>query len=188
MEQFQKFDGGLLVAFQQTFVIDWLTPVVTFITHLGDKGFIWILFIIAALMFRNTRKAGIISAEALTISYMINNLFLKNVIARTRPYEVFSEVERLIGRQADFSFPSGHSASSFAVGLVLFLILPKRYGLPCLVLATMIALSRLYVGVHYPSDVICGALSGSLIAYILYRLRKDRLDFADADKEQGIVN
>ena len=100
---------------------------------------------------------------ALFGSLVINNIILKNLIARTRPYDVVSGVQLLIERQSDFSFPSGHTGSSFAAAIVLYKELPKKYGLLALVLAAFIGLSRIYLGVHYPSDVMCGALFGSLI-------------------------
>ena len=75
-------------------------------------------------------------------------------------------VEGLIGAQSDFSFPSGHSGASFAVAVVMFMEMPKKYGVPALIVATLIAFSRLYVGVHYPFDVIAGVLTGTIYAVI----------------------
>lgn len=104
---------------------------------------------------------------ALAFSYLINNLLLKNLIARTRPYEVIAGLHTLIGAQRDYSFPSGHTGSSFAAAVVLFCRLPKRLSSFLLLLAFLIGFSRLYVGVHYPSDIIVGAISGTLIALVL---------------------
>ena len=97
-------------------------------------------------------------------------MHLKDLIGRTRPYEVFDGVQRLIGKQHDASFPSGHSASSFAAAMCIYLNGPKKYGIPALLLALLIALSRLYVGVHYPGDVIAGAIIGSLMAWLVYKV------------------
>ena len=72
----------------------------------------------------------------------------------------------LLGAQSDFSFPSGHSGASFAVAVVMFMEMPKKYGVPALIVATLIAFSRLYVGVHYPFDVIAGVLTGTIYAVI----------------------
>lgn len=92
---------------------------------------------------------------------------LKNLIRRVRPYEVISGLTALIEKQHDFSFPSGHTASSFAVAIILYQELPKKYGCIAIVLAILIAFSRLYLGVHYPSDVIAGAISGSCIGMLV---------------------
>ena len=75
---------------------------------------------------------------------------------------------RLIEKQSDYSFPSGHTAASFAAAVILFLQLPKKYGIPALILAVLISFSRLYLGVHYPTDVLAGAVSGTLIALAVH--------------------
>ena len=106
------------------------------------------------------------------MTFLINNIILKNIIARTRPYEVVEGLNRIIGAQSDFSFPSGHSGASFAVAVVMFMEMPKKYGVPALIVATLIAFSRLYVGVHYPFDVIAGVLTGTIydvIKVAIYR-------------------
>lgn len=86
-------------------------------------------------------------------------------VARSRPYDCIRGLIPLITPPTDYSFPSGHTAASFAVGVLLFRKLPKRYGIPALVLAALIGFSRLYLGVHYPSDVLAGALLGTGISY-----------------------
>ena len=109
---------------------------------------------------------------------LINNMLIKNLVARTRPYEVIEGLTYLIPKPREYSFPSGHAASSFAAAWVMFRQLPKRYGVPALLLAILIALSRLYVGVHYPSDVLFGMISGTLISLvaetIVERIEKKR--------------
>lgn len=140
----------------------YLDPVVVFITHLGDSGWFWVVLTVILLIFQKTRKAGISSALALVFSLLINNVCLKKLVGRIRPYDQIESLTRLVEEQVDFSFPSGHSAASFAAAFAIYLNLPKRYGLPALALAGLIALSRLYVGVHYPTDVLFGAISGIL--------------------------
>ena len=94
---------------------------------------------------------------------LINNMLIKNLAARTRPYEVIDGLTYLIPKPREYSFPSGHAGSSFAAAWVMFRQLPKRCGVPALVLAVLIALSRVYVGVHYPSDVLFGVIAGIVI-------------------------
>ncbi len=105
------------------------------------------------------------SLLALFFSLCVNNLFLKQIVARTRPYDAIPDLVPLVARLTDFSFPSGHSAAAFSAAGVFVKTLPKRFGIPLFLFAVVIALSRLYVGVHYPSDVLCGVISGLLISY-----------------------
>ena len=121
------------------------------------------------------------SALALLGSLIINNLILKNLIARIRPYEIINGLVPLIEKPTDYSFPSGHTGSSFAAACILYRKLPKRFGIPALILAILIGFSRLYLGVHYPSDVLCGIISGVGISYAaeiatgkIYNVRKKR--------------
>lgn len=110
-------------------------------------------------------KSGIYGGISDDRSLLINNILLKNLVARIRPYEVIEGLTCLVRQPRDYSFPSGHTTTSFAAAWVMFRQLPKRFGVPALVLAILIALSRLYVGVHYPSDVLFGALDGIAIGY-----------------------
>ncbi len=163
-------DASILLWIQEYVRCDALTPAMTFITHLGDGGAVWIILAAACLLFARTRKCGALMGVSLACNFLVNNLFLKNLIARTRPYEAVQGLSRIIEAQSDFSFPSGHSGSSFAAAAVIFLMCPRRYGIPALMLASAIALSRLYVGVHYPTDVMAGALIGAAVAALVCRL------------------
>lgn len=157
-------EESILLGIQEHLRSPYLDPVMIFITHLGDSGWFWVVLTGIFLAFSKTRKMGVTSGLALLLSLLINNVCLKNLVARIRPYDQIEALTRLVGEQVDFSFPSGHSASSFAATFVIFLNLPKRYGVPALVLAGLIAFSRLYVGVHYPTDVLFGTLSGIFCA------------------------
>lgn len=161
-----SLDGAILIWIQECLRSDWLNPIVIRITHLGDAGLLWIVLSLLLLISQKTRKYAMMAIVALLFSLLVNNMILKNIVARTRPYEVVEGLTRLIGAQRDLSFPSGHTASSFATAVVLFRNLKKRYGIPLLVLAVLISLSRLYVGVHYPTDVLFGAISGTLLAIL----------------------
>ena len=170
MEYLQHIDGQILLWIQDNVRNDFLTPIFKFITHLGDTGWWWIAVTILCLFFAKTRKAGFLSAIALIGSLVINNLILKNLIARIRPYEVVDGLTRLIEAQYDYSFPSGHAGASFAAAVIFFIYLPKKFGVPALILAFLISLSRLYVGVHYPSDVLAGGLISTAIAICIWRV------------------
>lgn len=175
------WEGQLLLLVQKYIRCDLLNPSVIFITHLGDHAWLWIGIGIFLLLRKVTRKIGVTSLLALLLSFLINNLLLKNIIARTRPYETVEGLQRIIEKQWDYSFPSGHSASSFAVAVVLFYFFPKKWGIPFLLLAFLISVSRLYVGVHYPTDVLFGMLSGTfaaLVMILLYRHYCERHDMS----------
>ncbi len=161
-----KLDQSILLTIQEYL----RTPILTFIfimfTTLGNSGVIWILISMGLLIFKKTRKVGIISLCALCGSGIINNGILKHLVGRVRPFDVIWGLNVLIPKPNDFSFPSGHTASSFAAASILFRKLPKKYGIPAIILASMISFSRLYVGVHYPSDVLFGMVIGILISYL----------------------
>lgn len=160
-----ELDGGILLWIQEYLRNPVLTPVLKVITTLGNNGAIWILLTLLILMLPKTRKVGCMMAVALLGTLLINNMLLKNLVARTRPYEVIEGLTYLVRQPTDLSFPSGHAGSSFAAACIMLRRLPKRYGIPAFLLAIVISLSRLYVGVHYPSDVLFGAISGILISY-----------------------
>ena len=160
MDVFLPFDSPILLWIQSNLRVDAITPVVKLITHLGDKGLFWIVLTLALMAWRKTRRTGIVCAISMVIGLLVTNLVIKNWVGRIRPYEVIDGLVCLVNPEKDFSFPSGHTTNSLACAVVLFRLMPKKYGVPALVLAILIALSRLYVGVHYPTDVIGGAIIG----------------------------
>ena len=132
------------------------------------------------LFFKEYRKTGLMVGTSLLGSLIFNNMLIKNIVARTRPYKMITELSILVPEPGEYSFPSGHTSSSFAAGMILYLMLPKKYGVPALILAILISLSRLYVGVHYPTDVLGGMIMGSIIAFAVYHiwnlLEKNRIE------------
>ena len=172
MTFFINLDSNILLWIQEYLRFPLLTKIFIIITKTGDKGFIWIVLGLLLLCFIKTRKVGIIMLIALFCSFLINNVWIKNWIARMRPYEFVNGLEKLIEHQKDFSFPSGHTASSFAAAVVIFMTLPRKYGVLALGYASLIAFSRLYVGVHYPSDILVAIISGSLIAIAIVKFEE----------------
>jgi undecaprenyl-diphosphatase len=173
-----KLDGSILVWIQENIRSDTLTPVIKFITHLGDHGRLWILLALVLLVIKKTRATGGMMAVSLLCTYLLNNLWLKNLVARTRPYEVVQGLQSVIGAQGEYSFPSGHASSSFAAAVVIYLLCPRKAGIPAVILAALIALSRLYVGVHYPTDVLAGAVNGTLIAVLVCYIYRKKIQEA----------
>ena len=175
-------EADILLFIQNNFRTPVLDPVMVFITHLCNGAFIWIALIVLLLIMKKTRRMGIACTSALLLNVTIANLIIKNLVGRIRPYDMIEGLELIIERQWDSSFPSGHTASSFAVAFAFFLKAPKKYGIPALVLAALIGFSRLYVGVHYPSDVLCGMIIGMLSAFIAVKVT-DRV-FARMDRKK----
>ena len=161
-------EADILLWIQNNIRNDVMTPIFKFITTLGNAGVIWIVLSVGLLIPKKTRRVGVLALVSLLFSALIDNVILKNVVARTRPYDVIEGLTSLVGAQKDYSFPSGHTGSAFAAAGVMFRGLPKKYGIPILVFACLMGLSRLYVGVHYPSDVLGGALIGAGIALLTY--------------------
>ena len=122
---------------------------------------------------------------SLAVCFIINNEILKNVIARPRPFTQLSGLNVLIPKPSDFSFPSGHTASSFAAAGAFFYYNNKKWGIFALILASFIGFSRLYLGVHYPSDVLFGALLGMLISFTV---SKAIIYYQSHHKVKALVN
>lgn len=137
------------------------------ITILGDAGIVWLLIALILILKIKTRKCGILIIIALILGLIVGNILLKNIIARPRPFSVDKTINLLIQMPTDYSFPSGHTMASFEAAVIIFLH-NKKWGIPVLILALLIGFSRMYLFVHYPSDVVFGAILGSLIAIIVF--------------------
>lgn len=170
MEALLSLDGNILLWIQENLRNDLLTPILVFLTTIGNAGIFWIVTTIVCFCFKKTRQAGVVSAIALVLSLLFCNILLKNAVQRIRPYEVIDALTILVQKPSDFSFPSGHSSASFASAVALYRNLPKRFGVPAMILASVIALSRLYIGVHYPTDVICGVILGAVLAVLAEKI------------------
>lgn len=160
----------------QTLQTTILNEIMKAVTHLGDAGALWIILAAVLLAFPKTRKSGAIVAAALIVDLVLCNGILKNIFARTRPFDVKEGISLLITAPKDFSFPSGHTAASFtAVAALYFAGEKKLWKISCAV-AVLIAFSRMYLYVHYPTDIlggiIVGIVSGLVGAYIIKRVQK----------------
>lgn len=161
-ELFQSLDGALLLAIQQL-RLDVLNPLVVLYTHLGDAGMVWILLSLALLLYKPTRKVGAAALLALAFGFLCTNVVLKNLVGRERPWLHLAQLIPLVEEHDPASFPSGHTTAAFAAGMVWARHLPRRGArMAAVAAAVCMGLSRLYVGVHYPSDVLAGAFIGFL--------------------------
>lgn len=145
-----------------------LDIVMPLITKLGDSGILWIILAIVLMIIPKTRRLGVTMAVALVIELLICDIILKPLVMRPRPYTVNPDVDMLVKKLNDYSFPSGHTGASFASAFALIFSKnsPKKLWIPAIVLAVIIAFSRLYLYVHYPTDVLAGMVIGTAEGFV----------------------
>ena len=167
----QEVEMGILYALQNLHCA-WLDPVMIFFTSLGDNGIVWIIIALLCICFKKSRRCGILMILTMLFCLAMGNGFIKNLVARPRPFQVLGDASMLIiPPPAEFSFPSGHTLHSFAAAVTIFLH-NKKAGVAALLLAALIAFSRLYFFVHFPTDVLAGMVLGTLAALLVYALAK----------------
>lgn len=146
--------------------------IMVLVTRLGNMGAIWVAPGVVLLCSKEQRRIGSELLVTLGACGVINSLVIKNLVDRTRPFDIHTWLDVLVNKPTDFSFPSGHTASSFAAAYIINKNYGKKYGIPAYTLATAIGMSRVAVGVHYPSDVIAGAAVGTAVAFGASKLIK----------------
>lgn len=150
------------------------------ITSIGNAGLIWIGITLILIITPKYRKVGIMSACALILNAILGEVILKNIIQRSRPFNNLNEINLLVKAPTSFSFPSGHTASSFAVvGIIGVMI--KKYKWYAFGLAILIAFSRMYLFVHYPTDIIGGIILGTLSSKIILKIWPNSIDIRHKD-------
>lgn len=173
-----QFDWSVFAWVRDTLWNPVLDVIMKYITLLGEGGVIWIILAVILLCTKKYRKCGLMMGAALILMLIINDGILKNLIARPRPFNLFDPSDPtaftiwkdfpypdIVSRPTSFSFPSGHTSSSFAAALPM-LKENKKIGIPALLLAFLIGFSRIYVHVHYATDVIVGAIAGLFYGWI----------------------
>ena len=149
-----------------------------FISYFGDHGIFFIAMTLILLLFRKTRKVGIVLAVGLAFNHLLNNMILKNLIARPRPYDQVLEFKQMWEAHSNivmdsYSFPSGHTSMAAIIGGGLFIMLKKKYSWIFLLIPLLMGWSRITLFVHYPSDVLFGIIIGGLsivASYFIARL------------------
>ncbi len=191
---FANFDYSIFEFFGNVLHADWLTPIVSAFTHLGDSEFIIPLAVLGVILccFKKTRKVGMTLFLAIIIGTLITNVCIKPIVARPRPFQSLAEdaqywqwyTEAGSHQESLFkSFPSGHTTGAFEVATALFLTINnKKIKWIFPVYAVLIGCSRIYLMVHYPTDVICGMLCGIVAGIIAYFVVKAVLKLIEKTK------
>ena len=159
------WDASVITAISENVHSTFLNYFFRFVTLLGEGGIFWIAVAVILLFFKKTRRTGICIGASLLIGVIIGNGVIKNVVARPRPYDTIPGIEPLIAHLSDFSFPSGHTLCCFEAATALMMN-RSRWAIPAFFAAVLVGISRLFLFVHYPTDVICGALLGILFGVL----------------------
>ncbi|OOM77152.1 undecaprenyl-diphosphatase BcrC [Clostridium puniceum] len=178
MYMIQNLDNSILQFIQINMRSPLGDKIMISLTSLGDGATIWMMIGLAFFISKKYRKYSFMIIVALILCYVIGNLGLKLLVARARPFDVIPLLEGLLIKSpTDFSFPSGHTMCSFAASVVIF-YMNKRIGIFALILSSFIGFSRLYLYVHYPSDVLGGMIIGIIIGIstiiIFKKIKKQR--------------
>ena len=168
----QQVDESIICWIQEHFTHSALDSAMIWISRAGDKGILWIflgvLFLFFGLRKKEWMKRGISLLFCLATTALVCNLILKPWVARIRPYEVL-HFSILVPPLSDYSFPSGHTSASFAAATAIY-AMHHKWGIAAYVFAGLMGCSRLYLGVHFPTDVLAGAVIGTLLARVTLRI------------------
>ena len=173
MDAIYRFDYSILNYINENMHTPFFDKFFAIITQLADAGWVWIALAVVLLCFKRTRKTGLVMGGALVLGLIFGNGILKPLINRIRPYDnaawdpIVTRATLLIKPPHDASFPSGHTLASFEGAFGIFLC-NKKWGIPALVLALLIAFSRLYFFIHYPTDVFGGLVLGIGFAVVSF--------------------
>ena len=172
MDTLMHMQALFLLFLQDTIRTPLLTRILEFTTDLGNMGFVWVVPALLLLFRKKTRPLGIAFLTALVLSLLITNSVLKNLVKEARPFVTYPEIIPLVTHvsASSYAFPSGHASASFAAAPLFFHYLPKKFGIPALILAFLVSFSRLYLGVHYPLDVLAGVVIGLGCAWLAVKM------------------
>lgn len=165
-EWITNIDFSILYWIQENMRTDWLDAVCAFLSWAFQLGIPWLVLGAVLFCFKKTRAAGVMLVAAVVVTFFFNEIALKNVVDRVRPCNIDTSIPLAIKQPDSFSFPSGHTSSAFtAVGVLLFR--HKKAGIPLMLFAVFMGFSRMYLFVHFPSDVLAGAAFGLLMAWVV---------------------
>ena len=180
-------DWTILNGIQEIFKCDFMDMIMPRLTALGDAGIIWIVIGVCMLISKKYRKTGLLVLTGLLMGLIIGNGIVKNLVARQRPCWLNPEFSLLIPNPSDFSFPSGHTQAS-CIAATVITMKHRKMGWVVIPLAAVIAFSRLYLYVHFPSDVLGGAVMGVAIGIATVMVAKNISKRFALHKETAIKN
>ncbi len=165
-------DLRILEIIRTYFFSSFMDSIMVLITKLGDRGLIWIIISIILLLSKKYKKIGITMIIALLLTSIIGEGLIKNIIQRPRVFNSIDDIKLIIKAPSSYSFPSGHTASSFAAAMVLGYYI-KKYKYLFYFSAFLVAFSRLYLWVHYPSDIVGGIVFGIICGFVAIKIIND---------------
>jgi undecaprenyl-diphosphatase len=169
MNSIQEFDNFLLLYIKNYLHTPFMDRVMVLFTTLGNMGIVWIVMAILLMISKRYRRIGFMALVAIILGAVLGEGILKHLVKRIRPSADIPAMKLLITKPLSFSFPSGHTTSSFAAAGILFRYF-KKYAIGFFILASLIAFSRLYLYVHYPTDVLAGVVLGLICSRITISL------------------
>jgi undecaprenyl-diphosphatase len=146
-------------------------PLMEFVSYSGDYGAIWLIIAVALMIYKPTREAGVVMAAAVLMGHVLNDWMIKPLVERPRPFVEDPSLLLIIDPPGGYSFASGHTVKAFAAAFALF-IYDRRWGSFLVAYAALMGFSRIYLMVHYPSDVVAGAFIGIMCAAAAYAVMK----------------
>lgn len=171
LEYIQALDGAVLLWIQEVLRLPVLDGFMTLFTQLGNAGLVWVGISLALMVVPRTRRMGFWALVALLLGLLCTNVVLKHLVGRTRPWLVVEGLTHLVVENDPLSFPSGHTCAAFAAGSVWARFVERRWlKALCILQAVLMAFSRLYVGVHFPTDVLAGCAVGLFCGWLAWRL------------------
>lgn len=185
MDGVNWFDSAVMGFIQENFHNPAADAVFPVITYLGEYGVFWIAVSLILLCMKKTRRCGFCMLCAMAGGFLTGEILIKNLVCRPRPFHLFSTYTALlIPQPSGYSFPSGHSCSSFAAAVSLAFF-SKKWGVPALILAALIAFSRIFLFVHWPTDVLAGVALGTAFAFLtVFVYRRYALPRLEAPKDR----
>ena len=170
-ERTMPFEFDILNWIQDVMQCDFLDWFMAKFTLLGEAGIIWIALAVAMIITKKYRKYGFLVLAGLLLGLIIGNGIVKNVVMRARPFQVREGIKLLISAPGEYSFPSGHAQSSFIAATIITLT-NKKFGYAVIPIAVIMAFSRLYLYVHFPTDILAGIIMGIAIGCFTFFVGK----------------
>ena len=146
-----------------------MDKIMLFFTEMGNIGMPWLAIAVLLLCFKKTRKCGIAILASMLLKELIGNLILKNLVARSRPCQIDTTIPLLISAPSSYSFPSGHTFDAIAASVSVYLY-NKKAGIAAIIVGAIIAFSRMYLFVHFPTDVLASVVLGIAVAVLVHRV------------------